>query len=101
MWVSFTYKRLQNCCYICGLLDHTHQECMSWSEEMEAQAVDRFPYGPWLVADLRSECFMEENEEDVNLGHHNNLLHNATIEEKEIEKESEADNKGKFNCESN
>ncbi|KAL0320307.1 UNVERIFIED_CONTAM: hypothetical protein Sradi_5292200 [Sesamum radiatum] len=51
--VRFTYERLPNFCYLCGILGHIDRYCqLRFSEEFEHQ-VDPLPYGAWLRAPVR------------------------------------------------
>lgn len=50
IWVRFTYERLPNLYYICGLLGHSHRDCDHWTEATNELNVSDFPYGPWLRA---------------------------------------------------
>ncbi|XP_042944586.1 uncharacterized protein LOC122278462 [Carya illinoinensis] len=45
-WVRFSYERLPDLCFHCGILGHSLKEC----EDIDANQVDsqRLPYGPWL-----------------------------------------------------
>ncbi|KAL0439101.1 UNVERIFIED_CONTAM: hypothetical protein Slati_2393100 [Sesamum latifolium] len=51
--VRFTYERLPNFCYLCGLLGHIDRYCqLRFSEGFEHQ-VEPLPYGAWLRAPVR------------------------------------------------
>ncbi|KAL0458443.1 UNVERIFIED_CONTAM: hypothetical protein Slati_0471500 [Sesamum latifolium] len=46
--VTFTYDRLPNFCYGCGLVGHILRDCERQLEEPERRRIDELPYGPWL-----------------------------------------------------
>lgn len=50
IWVTFTYERLSDFCFSCGLLGHTYKECEIWEEVKVKFEADHFPYGIWLRA---------------------------------------------------
>ncbi|KAL0412201.1 UNVERIFIED_CONTAM: hypothetical protein Slati_3809800 [Sesamum latifolium] len=48
--VSLTYERLQNFCYLCGVLGHISKYCEVHFEDGFEDPGDDTPYGPWLRA---------------------------------------------------
>ncbi|KAL0355630.1 UNVERIFIED_CONTAM: hypothetical protein Sradi_4009900 [Sesamum radiatum] len=46
--VTFTYDRLPNFCYLCGLLGHIAKFCRLRYEEDFVDLGDSYPYGSWL-----------------------------------------------------
>lgn len=51
VWVRFSYKRLPDLCYCCGLLGHTHKDCSLWWVAKEHFESVGFPYGAWMKAE--------------------------------------------------
>lgn len=49
-WLRFSYQRLPDVCFCCGVMGHNHWECEMWEEKKESCERDRFPYGSWLHA---------------------------------------------------
>lgn len=50
VWVRFSYKRLPDFCYCCGLLGHTHKDSNMWGKTMDRLDQERLPYGIWMKA---------------------------------------------------
>lgn len=51
-WVSFKYKRLQNFCYRCGLLNHDVKDCLDTPEKDKQEAIENLQYRAWLKREL-------------------------------------------------
>ncbi|KAL0433251.1 UNVERIFIED_CONTAM: hypothetical protein Slati_2659400 [Sesamum latifolium] len=51
--VTFTYERLENFCYLCGMLGHITRYCNECFVDGFIDPVDDTPYGPWLRASPR------------------------------------------------
>lgn len=45
--VFFKYERLQDYCYICGMLGHTIRDCNDNCEEEDGEGTNHNNYGPW------------------------------------------------------
>lgn len=50
MWVSFTYERLSNLYFCCGVPKHSHRDCHLWPMVKVKCEQDGFSYGNWLKA---------------------------------------------------
>ncbi|KAK4412595.1 hypothetical protein Salat_2906600 [Sesamum alatum] len=48
--VTFTYERLLNICYICGVLGHLSRFCEKQFDEDFTDPGSKTPFGPWLRA---------------------------------------------------
>lgn len=48
IWLHFTYKKLPNFCFYCGVLCYTHKDWEVWALAKEKFEVEGFPYGTWL-----------------------------------------------------
>ncbi|XP_042944768.1 uncharacterized protein LOC122278651 [Carya illinoinensis] len=46
-WVRFSYERLPNLCYFCGVLGHTVQEC---EKSPVGESSEQLQYGEWMRA---------------------------------------------------
>lgn len=44
-WLRFTYKRLPNLCFWCGVLDHSQKECELWPQTSDKREGGNLPYG--------------------------------------------------------
>ncbi|XP_042964598.1 uncharacterized protein LOC122298810 [Carya illinoinensis] len=53
VWIRFSYERLPNFCYCCGLLNHSHSECVKWKDQQHSVGEEGFPYGNWLRAGIQ------------------------------------------------
>lgn len=53
--VFFKYERLQEYCYLCGLLGHTLRDCADCNEE-DGEETNHSNYGPWLRASLKKHA---------------------------------------------
>ena len=63
IWVNFWYEKLPNFCYICGLLDHTENDCYKNYQQDQPQTWD---YGPMLHAfPHRGRIFTRPNSNKV------------------------------------
>ncbi|XP_012834055.1 PREDICTED: uncharacterized protein LOC105954917 [Erythranthe guttata] len=49
-WISFTYERLPNFCFLCGVLGHGENRCPTRYEENFVDPGTDLPYGTWLRA---------------------------------------------------
>lgn len=50
VWLRFSYERLQDFCFCCGRLGHSHKEREQWKEAKEIYDHAGFPFGRWLRA---------------------------------------------------
>ncbi|KAL0462112.1 UNVERIFIED_CONTAM: hypothetical protein Slati_0098800 [Sesamum latifolium] len=48
--VTFTYDRLSNFCYGCGILGHIRRDYERQLEELQRVTTAELPYGPWWGA---------------------------------------------------
>uniref|UniRef100_A0A7N2MTA8 Zinc knuckle CX2CX4HX4C domain-containing protein n=1 Tax=Quercus lobata TaxID=97700 RepID=A0A7N2MTA8_QUELO len=49
--MSFTYERLPNLCYWCGLLMHDEKDCAIWLRSKGSLSRSDQQFGPWIRAD--------------------------------------------------
>ncbi|KAL0367757.1 UNVERIFIED_CONTAM: hypothetical protein Sradi_3665800 [Sesamum radiatum] len=57
--VSFTYERLPNFCYLCGLLGHIDRNCERRYEDGFVEPGGDFQYGEWLCAPVY-KCMLRQ-----------------------------------------
>ena len=50
-WMSFTYERMPNLCYWCGLLMHDEKDCAIWLRSKGTLSSSDQQFGPWIRAD--------------------------------------------------
>lgn len=54
IWINFTYERLLDICFWCGIIGHGHKDCSLWNRNGEKGHEGEFPYGSWMKASSRS-----------------------------------------------
>ncbi|XP_012840835.1 PREDICTED: uncharacterized protein LOC105961138 [Erythranthe guttata] len=51
-WVSFTYEKLPNFCFLCGIIGHGENKCHLRYEANFVDPGEQLPYGPWMRASV-------------------------------------------------
>lgn len=64
MWLIFTYEKLLDFCFRCGIIDHGLKECSHRSKYTEAKMERTHSYGLRLKASLRG-VKEPENKQDI------------------------------------
>ncbi|XP_012851564.1 PREDICTED: uncharacterized protein LOC105971262 [Erythranthe guttata] len=49
-WIAFTYERLPNFCFLCGLIGHAENRCPIRYEDNFIDPGEQLPYGMWMKA---------------------------------------------------
>lgn len=52
-WVRFTYEKLHDFCFKCGIVGHGLKDCSAWKGSTKQRPESELPYGNWLRTILR------------------------------------------------
>ena len=48
VWVSFSYEKLPNFCYWCGMVSHDDKDCDIWLSSKGSLSIESQGFGAWL-----------------------------------------------------